>query len=150
MPVLIGVEVEGLRELLRVASRLPKTAQNELRQSAMLIATDEAASIRAAAAGSSPQSAAVVGSIRARRDRVPAVAAGGAGRSGVSGGATTGQLFFGAEFGGQGRPTTKQFRPHRGTSGYWFFPTLRRDQERMMKRWETALRAVEREWSGGV
>lgn len=150
MAVRIGLEVDGLRELLRAASRLPKTAQNELRDSARMIAQDEASSIRSAGAGSSGQSAAAVASLRVRRDRVPAVSIGGARRAGVSGGATVGQLFFGAEFGGQRRPATKQFRPHRGRTGYWFFPTLRADQDRMMKRWEAALRAIEREWSGGI
>ena len=150
MAVRIGVEVDGLRELLRVASTLPKTAQQELREAAKMIAEDEAPRIKTAAAGSDRQSAALIGSIRIRRDRVPAIAAGGRGRTSVSGGATAGQLFFGAEFGGGRKPTTKQFRPHRGRGGYWFFPTLRADQDRMMKRWEGALRAIEREWSGGV
>lgn len=65
----------------------------------------------------------------------------------MSGGATVGQLFFGAEFGGGAKPTTQQFRPHRGHTGYFFFNQLRTDQARQLERWEKALTAIEREWA---
>jgi len=39
---------------------------------------------------------------------------------------TRGDVFFGAEFGGQARPTTRQFLRHRGRSGYFFWPTVRK------------------------
>ena len=39
---------------------------------------------------------------------------------------TMGDVFFGAEFGGRRRKTTKQFPPHRGKGGYFFWPTVRR------------------------
>ena len=37
----------------------------------------------------------------------------------------------GAEFGGQGRPTTQQFRPHLGRQGYFLYPTIRDNQDRI-------------------
>lgn len=164
MTLTIGIEVENLPGMWRRLRALPKTAQQELRDAARMISDDEAARIRSAAAGDSPQAAAVAPFIRARRDRVPAIVAGGHSKAGVSGGAKAGEVFFGAEFGGRGRKrrkavkhgsrvvvhqTTLQFRPHRGREGYWFFETLRADQERMMRRYEGALRAIEREWSRG-
>jgi hypothetical protein len=41
---------------------------------------------------------------------------------------TRGDVFFGAEFGGgsHARPTTRQFLRHRGKSGYFFWPTVRK------------------------
>ena len=166
MSVTIGMEVEGLPSLFRRVNALPKTAQQELREAAMDIAEDEARRIRSAAAGDSRQAAAIAPFIKARRDRGPAISAGGKRKAGVSGGAQAGQIFFGAEFGGKARraesvktsaarrgfvikQTTQQFRPHTGNEGYFFFPTLREDQDRMLKRYERALRAIEREWSGG-
>lgn len=32
---------------------------------------------------------------------------------------------LGAEFGGGARPTTRQFRPHLGQTGYFLYPTIR-------------------------
>ena len=36
----------------------------------------------------------------------------------------SGDIFFGVEFGGRRRPTTRQFPPHRGKKGYVLFPTI--------------------------
>lgn len=164
MSLSIGVEVEGLPSMWKRLNALPKTAQQEMREAAMAIADDEAARIRNAASSDSRQAAAIAPFIKARRDRVPAISAGGKRRAGVSGGALAGEIFFGAEFGGQhhkartttGRGggfvikrTTMQFRPHRGHEGYFFFPTLREDQDRMLDRYEMALRNLEREWARG-
>ena len=142
----VSVEVEGLKELQRRVRNLPKQAQEELRQAAQAIADMELPRLRAAASGSSRQAGAIASSIRSRRDRFPAIAAGGRGRTGVSGGATAGQLFYGAEFGGRRSRTTMQFRPHLGQRGYFFFPTLRADQPKQRDLWEAALRNLEREW----
>ena len=92
----VGIEVEGLRELQARVRRLPKVAQAELREASQAIADMEAPRLRGAASASSRQAGAIASSIRVRRDRFPAIAAGGRGRTGVSGGATAGQLFYGA------------------------------------------------------
>lgn len=179
--VRMGVEIDGLKPLLRRIRTLPKTAQDEIREAARAIADDEAARIASAGRSSDKQSRAAAGFVRARRDRVPLIVAGGASKAGVSGGATAGQLFFGAEFGGGGtkkwnrltetktsrsgksrdvfagvafagsreRATTNQFRPHKGKTGYWLWPQLREDQERMLRRWVSAVEAVAREWGRG-
>ena len=177
----MGITVEGLRPLFRRLNQLPKTAQREMREQAKAIAEDEAARIRSAAAGSDRQSSAVSRFVVARSDRVPAIVAGGNRKAGVSGGATAGELFFGAEFGGgsdkqwktltktrtsrsgrtrevfagvayagqRRRATTNQFRPWLRHQGYWMWPTLRADDDRMFARWLQALEGVEREWSRG-
>jgi len=139
--------IDDLPGMLKRLSALPKTAQAEIRAQAQAIADEEAVKIRTAAVGSSAQAAAVAPFIKARRDRVPAIVAGGPAKAKVSGGATRGEIFFGAEFGGQARKTTMQFRPHKGREGYFFYPQLRQDSDRMVERWLGVVRAVEREWS---
>ena len=142
-------QIEDLPGILRRLSKLPKTAQQEIRAAAQAIADEEAGRIQAAAAGSSRQAAAIAQFIKSRRDRVPAISAGGSRKSGLASGAKAGEIFFGAEFGGGARWTTQQFRPHQGTVGYFFYPTLRADQERMVQRWLSAVNAIEREWTNG-
>lgn len=177
----MGITVEGLRPLFRRLNALPKAAQKEMREQAKAIAADEAERIRRAGSSSDKQSQAVARFVAARSDRVPAIAAGGSRKTGVSGGATAGELFFGAEFGGgstkkwdrltttkttkagktrevfagiayggrRDRPTTNQFRPWLRQTGYWMWPTLRADADRMHQRWLKALEGIEREWSRG-
>jgi hypothetical protein len=48
-------------------------------------------------------------------------------------------MALGAEFGGQGRPTTQQFAPWRGQTGYFLFPTIRRDHEQIDATYRAAL-----------
>ena len=180
--VRMGIEIEGLKPFLSQLSKLPRTAQAEIREAAQAIADDEASRIQAAGRGDDRQSQAAAQFVRSRKDRVPFVQAGGNGKTGVRGGATAGQLFFGAEFGGQGkkdwqtltktktgrtgksrevfagvrfagaraRVTTAQFRPWRGRQGYWFWPQLRTDADRMLQRWEQVVTAIAREWGQDV
>lgn len=145
----IEIDRQAWREIVRRLNRLPQTAKQEIREAARAIAEDEAARIRSAGGSDDKQSDAVASFVRARSDRMPAIVAGGRKKAGVSGGATVSELFFGAEFGGARRPTTRQFRPWRGRQGYWFWPTLRADRGRMMERWLGALSAIEREWGVG-
>jgi hypothetical protein len=81
------------------------------------------------------------GSVRARRDRVPVIVAGGASKAG--------QVFFGAEFGGQRRKTTQQFRPYRGTQGYWFYPALRAMTPKVLEEYGKALDRAAGRWGAG-
>ena len=110
------------------------------------------------------QSKLVAGVIRAKRDRVPSIAAGGSkkvapsrkiyrsttNRTKTGRGKlvkpSAGDIFFGAEFGGRRRKTTQQFRPHRGRKGYWFWPQLRADEARMISAYDEAVTGVLREW----
>ena len=142
-----GIQVEGLKPLLKTLSRLGKETNARIRTAAKAIAADEAPRLQSAAQSSSKQSKAVGVTVRARSDRVPAIAAGGAKRVNVSGlkgksRPSAGAIFFGAEFGGQKRKTTMQFRPHRGRKGYWFWPQLRADQDQMMRRWADAVDGI--------
>lgn len=55
-------------------------------------------------------------------------------------------IFFGAELGGQGRPTTRQFPPYRGERGYFVRPTLKAQDARYRDMIEDAVRDVSKKW----
>jgi hypothetical protein len=56
-------------------------------------------------------------------------------------------LFFGSEFGGQGRPSTMHFPPHNGRRGYWFYPARRANQDRFMEIWDKGIELAMKEWN---
>ena len=162
----MGLEVEGLKPFLARINRLPKQAQAEIREAAQAIADDEAKRLTAAGQANDKQSRAVAGFIKARKDRVPFVQAGqlffGAEFGGGSnkqftrevtetqyttktGKVRTRKTYSKATFSGS-KNNTNQFRPHLGRVGYWFWPQLREDQDRMFKRWEAVVEAIAREW----
>lgn len=55
-------------------------------------------------------------------------------------------LFFGAEFGGQGRPETMQFPPFQGQRGYWFYPARRANEDRLAQIWDKGIEDAMSEW----
>lgn len=157
-----AVELTGAEQARARIAALPKTANKAMRESARAIVDDEVPRIQLAA--NDPQSRLVARAIRSRSDRYPTIVAGGSKKLAPSRKIyrsttqrtksgrgklvkpTAGELFFGAEFGGRKRPTTQQFRPHKGKTGYWFWPTIRRDSDQIGSRWLEAIEAVEREF----
>lgn len=135
------IHVEGLNETLRAFKQYGPDATNELRTEAKALSSQVAARQKAAGAGSDRQSAMAARTVRARRDRVPVIVAGGRSRPGM--------VFFGAEFGGRRRRTTQQFRPYRGRTGYWFYPTLRAMTPRLLEAYGDALDRAARKWGTG-
>ena len=136
-------EVLGLKQLLRVLSKLPKDLQNDVRDASQAIATDLAAGAQAAA--STPLQTLAASTLKARRDRVPVVASTGTVRKGV----LARDIFYGAEFGGQRRKTTLQFMPWRGNSsgaGYFLYPTARARGQRYFEMWGEALDKAFKDW----
>jgi len=55
-------------------------------------------------------------------------------------------LFYGSEFGGQGRPETMQFPPFQGQRGYWFYPARRANEEQFALIWEKAIDNAMSSW----
>ena len=55
---------------------------------------------------------------------------------------TRGDVFFGAEFGGGRTPKTQQFLRHRGKSGYFFWPTVRKHKADIAKEYLDAITRV--------
>jgi hypothetical protein len=54
-------------------------------------------------------------------------------------------VFYGAEFGGGLTPKTKQFLRHRGQSGYFFWPTVRKRKNQIAKEYLEGIDKVVRE-----
>lgn len=145
-------EVEGLNRTLRA---LTPEASKQLRDVSKELSSRIADRARERALDVGGVLKLVAPSIRARRDRVPTVALGGNTPLPVSGegwersrsGArqTVGDVVFGAEFGGRGRPRTMQFLPHLGTIGYAVWPTVRDMDDEILAEYSEGLRvALER------
>jgi hypothetical protein len=120
--------VEGAQRALR---KLPKELQTEMRKASQEIAQDIATRAASAARQQGGVARHVAPSIKAKRDRYPVVVLGGTQRLGGPA--------LGAEFGGGARPRTRQFQPHRGTRGYFMFPTVRDRSDEALKSWLDAL-----------
>lgn len=148
-------DLRGLQHAMR---QMDKEASNGLRDDVAGISRWSAGELQAASSQSPypKQSAKVGATIRAARDRMPFVAVGGA-RGRFSGGAVSGNIVFGNEFGGPSlfpnggrRFPYRSPRQGRGNAGYWIFPTLSRLQPEITRRWKAAVEArVIRTWSHG-
>lgn len=138
--------IEGLNAALRM---LPKEASAKLRDASVDIAADIASEASGRARSQGGAASLVAPSIRATRDRVPVVKMGGSTRLPASGNGwarsrggarqTIGDVIWGAEFGGGARPTTLQFQPHRGRTGYFLWPTVRDNNRDIHERYSDAL-----------
>lgn len=134
--------VAGFNKALR---SLSKEASVELRGVSVELATGIAtkAATRARSVGGSRVATLVAPTIRARKDRVPKIVAGGAGKAGL--------VLWGAEYGGGARPTTRQFNPWvpspsgRGSVGYFMWPTVREESGPALEEYgEALMRAVDK------
>ena len=140
----IAVEVEGLYEMLRGFSKASPFFNEMVRKVSTDLAVDLLAAVRVEAGtiSRSRQALELTRGLKVRKDRVPSIRLqpnmlfrsksrsnrkrGLVQGPGLTRKVTMGDVFFGAEFGGGVRPTTKQFLRHRGQSGYFFWPTVRK------------------------
>ena len=139
------VQILGITEYLRAQSKANPLFDKFLRIAAQDVAEllVVAAKFEAASVTRNRQAMEVMKGMRARRDRVPTIKLDSnsafqsssrkfsssyniKSRRRVKRKVTRGDVFFGAEFGGGATPTTKQFLRHRGRSGYFFWPTVRK------------------------
>jgi hypothetical protein len=127
----VTIEIEGLREALDALGQIGKEANGKIRDKAGEIAEEEAGRVRAAGRAEGRQAAIVAGTVKVRRDRVPVVQAGGGARIGRRK-KPAGKLLFGSEF---GATYLRQYKPHLGREGYWFFPTITDDQPLIERQW---------------
>lgn len=134
------VEIDGLNALWTALISIPPATESAAQHGIDTWTSDEEARIKSAAAGVDAQARLAARSVRGAKGRI---SAGGGMRLGNG---TAGDIFFGAEFGGGARPTTRQFRPYR-PSGYWFFPTIESDQDTtLMEAAEDGLDAAADRW----
>lgn len=145
----IRVRIEGVHEILAAARRLPPEAQRLLRDRSQQLAETLAVQIRAAGQAESRQAARAARSVKARRDRVPVVSAGGTKAASA--------VLFGSEFGmtrrsgwyARGRyhnSAGRQFKPHRGAQSYWFFKTAEREEGRIGRAYQQMADELIRSW----
>lgn len=147
-----AIQIVGITEFLRDAAKADKNFNNEMRKAAQQVAENlnNKAKAEAATVTRSSQAVEVMKGMRARRDRIPTIAL--SEKSGFVSKSnpnrkrkrkvTRGDVFFGAEFGGQARPRTKQFLRHRGRSGYFFWQTVRKEKENIAREYLDAIQKV--------
>ena len=96
----------------------------------------------------------VAATIRANKDKIPNVTIGGS-KGRFSGGAVSGQILFGSEFGGPSpfdnggsRFPARSARSGRGNVGYGIYATLKRLQPELTHRWKKSIeKHVLNNWS---
>ena len=128
-----GINVKGLKELQKALKDFTPEHKKELSVAGKALATDIANEAKGAAGALGGVAAKVAPSIK------PTTLSYGLLRSGVLLGDTASPRAAGAEFGGRGRPTTQQFQPHRGTAGYFLYPTIRREAPQIEERMTDAI-----------
>lgn len=128
-----GVTIDNVDAVLARLYRLPAVAQREVDEVLADVAQTNAALIRREAGRAGRQARAAARSVRASGPT-------------ISGG---GPYFLGSVFGGQGRPTTRQFKPYVGGDGYWFFTSLSEGYPAAVEKFSRVVGAIAREWEGG-
>lgn len=147
-----AVEVKGIYEFLRDASKADKRFDEESRKAAGKVAENLLVKARAEARSvtRNRQALEVMKGMRVGKDRIPKVyLATTSGFVSVSNPnrkrkrkVTRGDVFFGAEFGGGAKPHTRQFLRHRGKTAYFFWPTVRKEKENIAKEYLNAIEEV--------
>jgi hypothetical protein len=147
-----AIQIKGIYEFLRDASKADKRFDVEMRKSAQVVAQliVDKARVEAASVTRDRQATEVMKGMRARSDRIPTVKLDS--KSGFVSASkpnrkrkrkvTRGDVFFGAEFGGGTKPNTRQFLRHRGRSGYFFWHTVRREKENIAKEYLDSIQRV--------
>ena len=126
-----GVRVRGLNELSRSLREMEGGFRDELKAANREAAEMVAEKSRSAAYSLGGVAAKAAPSLRASA---------GFNRAGVTLGGNSAPYALGAAFGGQGRPTTQQFQPHLGTRGYFLYPQIRDNAERITETYENHLK----------
>ncbi len=134
-----GIRVEGLNELVARLKVLEAGSEVAVRLANKEAATFVTAGARAAASALGGVAAHAAPSLKASA---------GVKSAGVALGGGDHPEALGAEFGGGRRPTTQQFKPWRGngaTAGYFLYPTIRRDHEKIDETYRAALDKIIKE-----
>jgi hypothetical protein len=152
-----------IRALFKVLNEMDAESKTELKEKVKGIAGWVAEDIKRAAASApmTAQAMRVAKTVRANKDRVPSVTIGGS-RIKFSGGAVSGDVLYGSEFGADPTSQSGKFPnggrrfPYRspqrgqGSEGYWIYPTLRANQPRITREWHEAVDNVLDNWTKGV
>jgi len=156
-----SVQIIGIAKFLRDDSKAYPDFNNEMRKAAEQVAQNllDKAKAEAGTVTRSRQAVEVMKGMSASRDRIPTIKLKENSpfqsksskfsssyniktKRRVKRKVTRGDVFFGAEFGGGSRPTTKQFLRHRGRSGYFFWPTVRKEKQNIANEYLNAIDRV--------
>jgi len=155
----VHLSTSGVRQTLRAFARLPKEASEQLRDASLDISKDLAVDVAAAATARGGQAALMAPTVKATRDRVPAIIAGGIKRVGRHK-TPAHALLFAGEFGMDRRSGWyaaaryaqsggRQYPPHFGRHSYWFFTTVEDNEPGIARRWDAAADAIIRAFGRG-
>lgn len=155
------VRIEGLTDFLRDMAKFDDRFNTEMRKAAVQVAQIivDGAKLEAATVTRNRQALEVMKGMRATSDRIPTIKLNEKSifqsksrrftssyviktRRRQRRQVTRGDVFFGAEFGGGARPTTRQFLRHRGRSGYFFWPTVRKKKNQIATEYLNAIDKV--------
>ncbi len=146
--ITIRIDDRDVRELQRAIFRIQKEAKDELKNEVMDIARYAATEFQRSA--QTTRQRLLAQSIKARRDVTPVIEFGGNRKMNVRGGATFSQMLFGVEFGAVsgflrngGRSFPRRTPDNRG---YWIFPTARKLQPTITRRWYQAVDDMLDKW----
>lgn len=141
----VTVSIPDVRKILKAFRDLPKEASAELRKASGEIAKHIAEVSKSyARTDRAPQSRLLEPTIKVISDRVPAVQAGGSSRIG-SRRTQAYNLLFGAEFGSDQHDQFR--RAWNGKNGYWFFPSVEKEQDFIGEQWNKAATHIIDDWS---
>lgn len=132
--LVVNLKIDNVRETLAVLRYLPTEANKELREASLKLSQSLSTRAKSAAQTDNRQTALLAPTVKARRDRVPFIQAGGAKRVG-SRKKPAYKILFGSEFGSS---RLRQFRPHLGRGSYWFFKTIENEQALINREWNAA------------
>jgi nucleoside diphosphate kinase len=148
----IAYNKEDLRGIIKAFKAMDEEATIQAKTTSSELADFVRSSvIDAAALRSKGQSAAVriaTGAVVSKSSKIGEISYGFA-KQKFSGGGTTQQLWGGNEFGSN---TKKQFpiwsgKEGRGSRGWFIYPTLRRIQPDIVKRWEESFSVIVKKWN---
>jgi len=154
--VTIKINDADLRDLQKAIFRMEKESKTDLKNEVMEIAKDAVPEFQRSAQTTRQQ--VLRPTVKARKDVTPVIEFGGNRSAGVSGGATFSQMLFGTEFGanraflhngGRAFPARSP-RAGRGSRGYWIFPTAKKIQPTITRRWYQAVDDVLDRWTKNV
>jgi hypothetical protein len=137
----VTIRISGLRETIRAFKQWPEDAITEIRAASFSIAGVVAVRIKGAARLNA-QSALIAPTVRAQKDRLPVIIAGGTRRVGRNK-VPAFKVLFGAEF---GAVTLAQFRAF-NAGGYFFFSTVDAEMDYISSEYVAAVDEVNRRWA---
>lgn len=140
----VEARIPGLNRLLRDLKQLPKEYQDELREASKDIATRHMVPAwQAAAADAGPWGARIAATIKAKRDRIPAITV-GAGRKAFTGGATVNMVRYPSHAG-----PVRDTIPAAFTRTDWMSKVKPAYIEGALREWGKAVEKVCDEWGRG-